>query len=59
MYSKTKSGSKEAPYVVELVADTQDDIEKLPTHYAPGSTCVVIEGSRVFMLNNEHEWKEL
>lgn len=59
MYAQTKSKDTTSPNVVELVADTAADIETLPTYYAPGSTCIVIEGSRVFMLNNQHEWKEL
>ena len=44
----------------EFIADTEADIVDLPTeNIAPGSTCFVIKGSKVFMLNTEGEWKEV
>lgn len=43
----------------EYIADTVDDVDSLPTTCCPGSVCFVIEGSRVFMLNNQKEWKEI
>lgn len=59
MFSATKTGDKQAPYVVELVADSDDDIADLPTYYAPGSTCIVVSSSSVYILNNDNEWKML
>lgn len=43
----------------EFLCDTLADVESLPIDITPGSTALVIEGSKVFILNNEHEWKEL
>ncbi len=57
MYSTIKTGDKQSPYVVELIADTDEDISTLPTHYAPGSTCIVVASSSVYVLNNQKEWK--
>lgn len=56
MYSSVRQSEKRAPYVVNLVADTDDDISSLPTHYAPGSTCFVIDTSTTYMLNGSKEW---
>lgn len=58
-FSSTKQGAIQAPYVVEYVADKESDIKNLPTHVAPGSTCIVVESSSVYMLNNNKEWKVL
>ena len=57
MYSQIKTGEKTTPNTVELVADSAADIEKLPTHYAPGSTCLVVDGSVVYVLSPSKEWK--
>lgn len=44
----------------EYVVDTMEDLEKIPKHRSMmGSTVFVIEGSRVFMLNSNKEWKEI
>lgn len=56
MYSQMMSGEKVTPYLVRLVADTEDEIATLPTHYAPGSTCEVIATSNVYRLNNQGQW---
>lgn len=45
--------------VVELVADTVADIANLPTNCAPGSTCVVIENSSVWIIDSAGVWHEL
>lgn len=44
---------------VEITADTDADVEELPTKYGVGSTCFVIDSSTVYMLNNEKEQKEI
>lgn len=59
MFSQTQTGSKITPGLVELVIDKESDLTSVPTHYAPGSVCIVIESSNVYMLNNEKEWKLL
>lgn len=43
----------------EFVCDSKNDIVDLPTNCAAGSVAFVIEGSTCYMLNNQHEWKEL
>ena len=45
--------------VVEITADTEEDIANLPTHYSAGSTCFVIDDSTVYMLNNQKEQKQI
>lgn len=49
-------------YVEEFVADKESDIETLSKEYnlntcAPGSTCIVIETSNVYMMNSEGKWE--
>lgn len=43
----------------EYIADNELDKAQWPTNCAPGSTVFVITGSKVYMLNNEKEWKEI
>ena len=45
--------------VVEIVADKVTDIASLDTSYYPGSTCIVLENSSVYMLGTDHVWHEL
>lgn len=59
MFNIIKQGERSTAYVTEYVADTETDIVNLPTNSAPGSTCLVIETSNVYMLNNKKEWKKL
>lgn len=59
-YNITKSGDNTSIYVTELIADSKEDVQSLPTHYAPGSSCLVIgPPACVFMLNSEKKWVEL
>ena len=55
-FATTKSQRKVTPYLVELVADTEADIEFLPDHYAAGSTCTIVSTSDVYMLNTQKQW---
>lgn len=56
---REQSGELEA-YVTEFIADTEADMADVPTkNCAIGSTCLVIETSNVYMLNNDREWKVL
>ncbi len=57
--SITKQQDKTYAYVTEYVADTVADVDTLPTTAAPGSICIVIEDSSVYMLNTNREWKKL
>lgn len=49
-------------YVMELVADTLEDIANLKDQYptvAVGSTCICIEDSSVWMLGGDRSWHEI
>ena len=46
-------------YHVEIVVDSRDEIEEVPTTYAPGSSCLVTEDSSVWILNTQKEWIEI
>lgn len=49
-------------YVIEFVADSPNDIKNLPTHMpqcAPGSTCLCISDSSVWMLGSDRIWHEI
>ena len=59
MFALVKNQDNTQPYVAELIADTPDDIAKLPTHYNPGSTVIVASDSSVYILNTQHEWVKL
>ena len=45
--------------VVEIVVDTRNEINDLPTTYGIGSDAIVIQDSSVWMLGNDSEWHEL
>lgn len=59
MINILKSGNNPSKYVMEYIADTEDDIKSLTTDATPGSTCLVIETAEVYMINGNHEWKKL
>lgn len=44
---------------MEFVCDTESDISNLSTDCAIGSIAFVIEGAKVYMLNNSREWVSL
>lgn len=59
MINIRQQNDKIGVYVNEYVADTEADVQNLPTDVYPGSACIVIETSNVYMLNNNKEWKLL
>ena len=59
MYSIKQQGDTVQSYVIEAVTDTRADIASLPTTWAVGSTCLVIEDSSVWILGNDLIWHEL
>ena len=59
MYSIKQQGDTVQSYDIEAVADTREDIASLPTTWAVGSTCLVIEDSSVWILGNDLIWHEL
>lgn len=58
-YSVYRNSDHTAAYVNELIADTTADIENLPTDYTPGSTCIVIEDSSIWILGNDKAWHKI
>ena len=59
MYKITANGEDIQQTVVEIVADELADISTLPVTFCPGSSCIVIENSSVWMLGNDKVWHEL
>jgi hypothetical protein len=59
MINILKNGNNPSKYVMEYIADTEDDIKSLTTNVTPGSICLVIETAEVYMINGNHEWKKL
>lgn len=59
MYNITKTADRTAAYIMELIADTEEDVASLPTHYAPGSTCIVVSPASVYILNSKKKWVKL
>ena len=59
MYNIMSQNGDVQGYLTEYVADTENDIKDLPTNITPGSVCIVIETSNVYMLNGSREWKKL
>ena len=68
-YSVYRNSDRTAAYVTELVADYLADIDETATGYdaenavstdfTPGSTCIVLENSSVWMLGNDKKWHEI
>ena len=59
MINILKNGNNPSKYVMEYIADTEENVKNLDTNGTPGSTCLVIESAEVYMLNGNHEWKKL
>jgi hypothetical protein len=55
MHAIYKNSDQTAYSVVEIVANFLSDIPGLPTDYAPGSTCLVVEDGSVWILDAGHE----
>ena len=64
MYTISKSGDSVQYGVIEAMVNTKADIATLPTTWEPGSACICIEDSSVYMLGNpdvngEKSWTEI
>ena len=59
MYQVIKNGDNTQSNVVEIVADTLEDKDTVPTTFGVGSDCIVLEDSSVWMLGNDKVWHEL
>lgn len=57
-YGVTASNGKIGYNVKHYIVDEFDDMKKLPTSAAAGSTAFVVLTSQSFMLNNKREWVE-
>ena len=58
-----KNGNNVDSKVVEYIADTEADLNELPTDIASGSICIILQGSSgsatVKMLGNDKAWHDL
>jgi hypothetical protein len=59
MYNIKQQGDTVQNGIIEFVADTRADIDKIPTKWGMGSTCLVIEDSSVWILGSDKKWHEL
>lgn len=58
-YSSYQNSDNIVPYYQAFVADTESDIASLPTQCAPGSTCLVVGNSSLYVLGNDNIWHKL
>lgn len=58
-YSVTKNGESISSSVIEIIADTNADIESLPTNVGAGSSCLVLNTGAVYILGNDKVWHEV
>jgi hypothetical protein len=58
-YSYTSENGQVKKYAAEFLADKIVDIENLPTDVRPGSSCLCLENSSIYILNNEKTWQKL
>lgn len=56
MFSYITQNGNDAQYLSSLLADSETDIQNLPTNISPGSTCFIEETGATFMLSNAHYW---
>lgn len=59
MFSPIQQNNSIPVYVNGYAADEESDIQDLPTNISPGSYCIIISTSDVYMLNNKKEWVKL
>ena len=62
MINMISQGDTTTYEVVSLVADTEEDVATITADYPdakPGSTCFVIERSKVYMKNSQGNWVEI
>ena len=62
MINMISQGDTTTYEVVSLVADTEADVATITADYPdvkPGSSCFVIEGSKVYMKNSQGNWVEI
>jgi len=57
-YSIIQQGDTVQTYIKQVVCDTVAEVQELPTDWASGSSCIVIEDSSLWMLGNDKQWHE-
>lgn len=58
-YSVIQQGDTAATYVMQVAADTLEDVANLPTSWRAGSSCICLEDSSVWMLNTKKVWVQI
>lgn len=58
-YSVIQQGDTASTYVMQVVADTLEDVANLPTSWVSGSSCLCLEDSSVWMLNTQKVWVQI
>jgi len=59
-YRITAQRGETEAYVTEFVCDTTADVANLPTKNCdPGSSCLVIGTSEVYVLNTQRHWVQI
>ena len=59
-YKITSQRGEVEAYVAELICDTEADKDLIPvSKFAPGTSCLIADSSKVYILNTQKEWKEL
>lgn len=59
MISIMKQGDETNYSLSEFIVDAPSDVSSLPIDVAPGSTCLVIDTSDVYIMGNNKKWKLL
>ena len=58
-YTIIQQGDTVEPYVMEVMVDTEADVQNLPTEWKSGSSCLVLANSSVWMLGNDKKWHKI
>lgn len=58
-YTIIQQGDTVQNGIIAAACDYDSQIANLPTDWIPGSTCIVLESSSVWMLGLDKTWHEL
>ena len=62
-YTINQQGNTVQYGIYEVVCDTLENLQELPSgedcDWSPGSSCIVLENSSVWMLGNDLTWHQL
>ena len=59
MINPLSVNGKPVANIREYICDSADDVEKLPTGAAPGSTAYVIETGDIYILSGLKKWVKM